>query len=267
MDKLEVLGLGAWSPRFASWDDLAAGLPDGPWQDRAALQPDQIPARERRRAPQLVKMAVEVMGQACAMAELDPDEVSTVFSSAMGDMQITDYLCTALAQTPKLVSPTRFHNSVHNAAPGYWSITTGSFSPATAVSAFEFTAPMALLEGAIEACEEQTAVLVVTQEVAAPAALLETCPSIEPCSAAILLAPPGASDNPLCELHISVLDDPQEWPQLPATLRDEFASNFGARLLPLFAALAGLDATGESTELAFPISPWSSIQVSVTAAA
>jgi hypothetical protein len=62
-------------------------------------------------------MAIEVMDQACKMANISPDDVAVIFSSAMGDMQITDYMCRALAKTPKLISPTKFHNSVHEPDP------------------------------------------------------------------------------------------------------------------------------------------------------
>jgi len=174
MTELQLIGLGTWSSKHGNWQEFCAGVSAGEWPDEVKLQPDLIPPRERRRAPQLVKMATEVMDQACKMANLPPDDIAVVFSSTMGDMQITDYMCTALAQTPKLVSPTRFHNSVHNAAPGYWSITTGAFCPASAVSAYEYTSTMALLEACIQAVEESTPVLCVTQEVAAPLALMNT---------------------------------------------------------------------------------------------
>ena len=261
MNKVEIMGLGAWSPTFADWSSFCTGLRSGEWSTDVALQPELIPPRERRRAPQLVKMAIEVMDQACKMADLSPDDVAVVFSSAMGDMQITDYMCRALAKTPKLISPTRFHNSVHNAAPGYWSITTGAFTPATAVSAPEHTASMAFLEAAIQVVEENTPVVLVTQEVAAPLPLFDTCPSEQAFSAAVLMTPPGFSDSAACTLAFSVTEGAEDWPEPDARLSPDLANNFGARLLPLLAAIAD----GErSSEFNFPISEFASLSLALS---
>lgn len=259
MTELQLLGLGAWSPAFANWDEFRTGLSTGAWSDDAKLAPERIPARERRRAPRLVKMAIEVMDQACAMASLEPDDVAVVFSSAMGDMDITDYMCRTLADNPALVSPTRFHNSVHNAAPGYWSITTGAFCPATAVSAFEYTSPTALLEGAIQAAEEATPVLVVTQEVAAPDTLMDICPAETPFAAALLLAPAGFSKAPLATISLAAARERAAWPSPDSSLPAVFASNMSARLLPLLTSIA----RAETTAVKLPLSEHLSLSVTL----
>jgi hypothetical protein len=250
MTELQLIGVGAWSPRFGDWATFRDALRSGDWPDDVALKPDLIPPRERRRAPQLVKMAIEVMDQARRMAAIDADEIAIVFSSMMGDMQITDYMCTALAQETKLLSPTKFHNSVHNAAPGYWSITTGAFSPASAISAFQHTAPMALLEACIQAVEEDTPVLCVAEELAAPIALADTCPSQIACATALLLAPDGLSPAPLATLQIGVTDESAAWPATDGRL-GALASNTSAPLLPILASLAA----SEATAFRLPISP------------
>jgi hypothetical protein len=263
MTRLALVGLGTWSPAFANWQAFATGLATGEWPTDVVLQPNLIPSREHRRAPQLVKMAVEVMDQACNMAGLKPDDVATVFSSAMGDMQITDYMCAALAQTPKLISPTRFHNSVHNAAPGYWSIATGSFSPANAISAFQYTSTMAFLEAAIQVIEEDTPVLLVTQEVAAPPVLMDICPSKNHFSAAFLLIPSATAKRAICTFEITVREESSEWPELPPDLQHAFASNMSARLLPLMVELVALQKGEAPRSLTFPLSAFSSLDVTL----
>ena len=70
----------------------------------------------------------------------------SVFASTQGDLAISDYLCETLATAPALVSPTKFHHSVHNAAAGYWTIATGALAPYTAVTAYEHTFGAGLLE-------------------------------------------------------------------------------------------------------------------------
>ena len=58
-----------------------------------------------------------------------------MFASTYGDLAITDYMCSTLAKAPMTLSPTRFHNSVHNAAAGYWSIATACRQPYCALGA------------------------------------------------------------------------------------------------------------------------------------
>lgn len=264
MNELSILGLGAWSPRFASWGALVNGLRTGRWQTEALLEPSRIAARERRRAPKSVKMAVEVMTQACEMALLEPREVATVFSSAMGDMQITDDMCSALARPPREISPTRFHNSVHNAANGYWSIATGSHAPASAVSAFLYTAPVAFLEAAIQAVDSNGPVLLVTQEMAAPFTLRDTCPTVADFAAAILLAPPGYSDAYKTSVRFATGGGAADWPELPEPLKADFLEHPGARLLPLLAAIASPSTNEAPVRMSFPLSRRSSLTLSLT---
>ena len=266
MGEVAILGLGAWSDRFADWAALLSGLRTGSWQSDAPLLSARLAPRERRRAPKPVRMAIEVMSQACAMAGREPDTVATVFSSAMGDMQITDYMCRALAVTPREISPTRFHNSVHNAPSGYWSIATGSQAPASAVSAYRYTAPMALMEAAVQVLEEGLPVLVVTQEMAAPLPLKHTCPTDRDFAAALLLAPPDPATEPLASLIFEVRAASSEWPQLPPDLAGDFADHPGARLLPLLAHIA-TGAAGMPQRLSYPLSGRSSLDLEVCAGA
>jgi hypothetical protein len=97
--------------------------------------PSILPPNERRRAPDTVAVALEVAQAACVNAGRDPAQLATVFASTYGDLAITDYMCSTLARAPTTLSPTRFHNSVHNAAAGYWTIATGCRKPYCALGA------------------------------------------------------------------------------------------------------------------------------------
>jgi hypothetical protein len=267
MTELDIVSIGIWSPFFANWKDFSDGINAGDWQSEAQLQPNLIPPRERRRAPQSVKMAVEVLEQACTMASLDPATAAVVFSSAMGDMLITDYMCRILSATPALVSPTRFHNSVHNATTGYWSIVNQTHAPTNAVSAYGYTAPMAFLEAGCQASEDNLPVLLVTQEMAAPTALHSICPSDQPFSLALLITEPGYCENPMASIGFSVKSKAVNWPDLPGDLKQSFDGNFGARLLPLIAhiAAANFNKSTRHTDFEFPLSPGSCLCISVSA--
>ena len=251
MTELDIVGLGIWGSNFSDWREFSAGLNSGIWQSGTSAQPTLIPARERRRAPQSVNMAVEVMNQACDMAAIKPTDVAVVFSSSMGDMQITDYLCHTLSKTPRLVSPTRFHNAVHNAPTGYWSIATQSHAASSAISAFSNTAAMAFLEAAIQASVEGIPVLVVTQEGAAVPALRDSCPSNQSFSSALLLTPAGYRTSRLASIRFTVARETVDWPELPPDLRENLLGNPGARLLPLLAAIAGSQCADGQSSLSF----------------
>lgn len=265
MTELDIAGIGIWSSFFPDWPAFCDGINNGNWQSDSALQPGLMPSRERRRAPQSVKMAVEVLDQACTMASVDPANAAIVFSSAMGDMQITDYLCKVLAAPPRLVSPTRFHNSVHNAATGYWSIARHIHAPTNAVSALGYSAPMAFLEAAVQATEEDLPVLLVSQEMAAPSALRVICPSDHPISLALLLTKPGLFSSTLASFQFGIEDKSPDWPELHPHLNELFKGNFGSRLLPLLTAIAPVDSLRSSapTTFEFPVSKSACLTISL----
>ena len=132
-----VAGIGFWADGVPSWDDARAFAAGGALPEGAPKRPSPglLAPNERRRAPGTVAVALEVAQAACAAAGRDPATLPSVFASTHGDLAITDYMCATLADAPAEISPTRFHNSVHNAAAGYWTIGTGCLRPATAVSA------------------------------------------------------------------------------------------------------------------------------------
>lgn len=258
---IDILGVGIWSDSFADWDAFKTGIRTGAWQSDAPLQPGRIAPRDRRRAPKPVKLAIEVMSQACEMANMEPASIATVFCSAMGDMDITDYMCGTLAAAPLEISPTRFHNSVHNAPLGYWSIGTKSHAPASAVSAHHYTAPTGFLEAAVQALEENTAVLLVTQEIAAPLALENTCPTHRDFAAAFLLSPSTNGQRPMTSVRFDIRHEVSRWPGVPRDLESPFLGHPGAGLLALLAALAAPQP--EPIRLAFPLSAGSSLELSL----
>ena len=259
MTDIDITGIGVWSEYFSNWDEFCSVLAGGPAQQVTPLKPELIPAKERRRAPLSVKLAVEVMDQACRMSGIEPDKVATVFASAYGDMETTDYMCRTLDTAPRMVSPTRFHNSVHNAPIGNWAIATRSEHSANAISAHLHSASMAFLEGAIQTLEENIPVLVCVQELGSPAATKPIYDSDQPFSTALLLTPPAYCPSPLASVRFNVSSERSDFPkslQIPGV---DWADNLGAWLLPLFAALA----TPGNAALQMPVSGGSSLSLAV----
>lgn len=259
MIEFSVCGIGAWGQGFSCWDELLTGLDEGLWAESVVLQPELIPARERRRAPPFVKMAVEVMGQACSAAQVDPADVATVFATAMSDMDTTDYMCRTLVESPRLVSPTRFHNSVNNAPSGYWSIATHSHAPANAPCSYRFSASMAVLEAAAQVMTERRMVLLCMQDAASPPALEHVSAAREPLALALLIAPPGEGVHELARCRLDLMKGAGDWPEAPKALGQKFIGNPAAALLPLALALAEAD----PVRLEMPLSPAMRLQLHI----
>ncbi len=236
MAKVDLAGIGVYSERYTDWPQFCAVIRGEDVEPQSRLAPELIAPRERRRAPAFVKMAVEVMDQACKMAHADRDTVATVFSSGMSDMQITDYMCRTLATMPAAVSPTKFHNSVHNASTGYWSIATGSHGPANAVSGYDRSAAIALLEGALQAADEDVPVLVTVQEMAAPVPFQSVYAGQHALAVALLLMPEGTARKAVARLSVDTAPGPAARSGPPAAVDVE--DNFSREILALLAAAA-----------------------------
>ncbi len=105
-----------------------------------------IPVAIRRRSSLPTRLAINAAMGACKMAGVDPAATPTVFASVGGEMVITDQLCIELTKPTVHISPTQFHNSVHNTAAAYWSIITGCQRASTAIAAGELTIAMTITD-------------------------------------------------------------------------------------------------------------------------
>jgi hypothetical protein len=167
----------------------------------------------------------------------DAAALACVFASSHGDQAITDYMCATLAQAPAELSPTRFHNSVHNAAVGYWTIATGCHAPSTAVCAQHASFGAGLLEAAGQVLAEQRAVLLVCSDTGGSGPLGEVTGCAQPFGCALVLAP-SAGATTLARLDLQLTAAATDTP-LPEPLAGWRDGNPSAAALPLLALLAG----------------------------
>jgi hypothetical protein len=234
--RLFVNGVALWSQRLPGWERaqrILAGLEPAPEELAPRPAPELLPPTERRRAPDTVSVAMEAALSACRYAQLPPASLPCVFSSMHGDLAITDYMCATMASTPALVSPTRFHNSVHNAAAGYWTIAADCTRPYTSLSAGEHSFGAGLLETCVQAISGNENVLLVAYDIDARGAL----------------APVAASKG---LLSVGLIVSPQRGPQALAQLTLEVESGAGlapSHARPENAALVA----GNSTESCLPL--------------
>ncbi|MEO6967828.1 MAG: beta-ketoacyl synthase chain length factor [Rhodanobacteraceae bacterium] len=240
---VRIEGIGAWTRGAPDWPSLRTILRGG--QDLRGDAPQHpaaaaLPAAERRRAPYGVLLAAEIAGQACAMAGRDPSILPCVFASTQGELAITDYMCAMLASTPRELSPTRFHNSVHNAPAGYWTIATQCIAGSSAISAYHTTFGAGLLEAAVLCAAEQTPVLFAAYDTAAIGPLVGIARIAIPFGTALLLSPSPDDDAPRLTVALRTAPDPGTLPNFASPGLQALAADhpLSAHALVLLAALA-----------------------------
>ena len=236
-------GIGVLGPGLADWHEAAAVLSGTkPYSPAATLltAPALLPPTERRRAGRVVKLALSVALEASSRAKTDPAGLASVFSSSGGDGHNCHELCQALALPEREVSPTRFSNSVHNAAAGYWSIATGAKLESNVICAFDASFCAGLLEALTQVVVDGQSLLLVAYDTEYPEPIHSKRPIPDAFGAALVLTP---DRRPLSAARIEVALGGER----PDTMADSRLEGLrlsipAARCLPLLSRLARADA-------------------------
>ena len=202
----------------------------------------------RRRTSMATRVAITAAARACTAAGND-HQLPAIFVSCVGEMQVTDKLCRAITQQAYPLSPTLFHNSVHNTAAGYWSMATGSMASMQAMGALEDSFALGLLEAW---CQLQTVaeqVLLVVYEETLPEQLLPDY-AWKACAFALVLDR-DARDRPRLQRPVQATAPD---PALPAI--DFPAHNPAMAALPLFQALQQAGSGRQQIALSPGPRPW-----------
>jgi beta-ketoacyl synthase-like protein len=232
-------GLGLLGPGLRDWPHAAEVLSGAVAYSRQPTlipTPEMLPGAERRRAGRVVKLALAAGFEATARAHVDAATLPSVFASSGGDGPNCHELCEVLAGEERAVSPTRFHNSVHNAASGYWSIAAGSTSPSSALCAFDGSFAAGLLESLTQIALYPDPLLLVVYDAQYPEPLYAKRPIPDAFALALVLTP-HCGQHSLARISAALTDAPAQGllePQLEA-LR---ASIPAARSLPLLQLIA-----------------------------
>ena len=234
-----INGIGLLGPGLNGWPDSVAILAgQQPYQIFPAVLPSPalLPSAERRRSGAIVKLTLATGVEAVAAAGLNPASLPCVYTSSSGDGQNCHEICQTLASADRHISPTRFHNSVHNAAAGYWSIATGAMTPISVLCAYDASFGAGLLEAVTQVRVDETATLLIACDTPYPEPLHHARPLPDNFGIAMVLAP-GASAHSLARISVSLSGDAAH------TLEDAALEQLrlgvpAARSLPLLRALA-----------------------------
>jgi hypothetical protein len=241
--RFDITGIGLLGPGLASWAAARPLLRDPQrWSNTPTVLPPplRLPPTERRRAGNVVKASIVVADEACAMGDADPSTLATVFTSSTGDPANCHAMCEALAQPQRMVSPTRFTNSVHNATAGYWHIATRSRQASTSLCAFDASFGAGLLEAATQCLASGREVLLVACDLPYPAPLNAICTVSDTFALALLISPPAAAAGAAGVVLALAADSRGTASRCTHAELDQVRQTIpAARALPLLQALAG----------------------------
>ncbi|HUN53368.1 MAG TPA: beta-ketoacyl synthase chain length factor, partial [Candidatus Sulfotelmatobacter sp.] len=238
--RVHVEGIGLFGPGLNGWQASRSVLSGAtPYVAAPTVVPPSplLPPNERRRTVQTVKLALAVGAEAFAGAGRDPAEVATVFTSSGGDGETIHQILDVLATNEPELSPTRFHNSVHNAPAGYWSIANRSHAPSSSLCCYDSSFAAGLIEAAVQATTDGEPVALFAYDVCAPEPLNTPRPIGANFAAALILTPQPTAAT-LAVLEVEVRPRSTATTMADAALEALRQGTPAARSLPLLAALA-----------------------------
>ncbi|MEO8343833.1 MAG: beta-ketoacyl synthase chain length factor [Gallionella sp.] len=240
--KTFIEGIGVLGSGLNGWQTSQAVLAGAaPYVPAAVviLPSDLLPSAERRRTGVPVKLALAVGCEAIAHAQRQVSELPAVFASSAGDGDNMHYIFDMLSKNGREVSPTRFHNSVHNAPSGYWSIATKSMAPTTSLACFDASFVAGLIEAATQTIASGNAVVLIAYDAPYPQPLHAARPLGAAFGVALVLA---ANKTQHCKAELEINISRNSAASTRVTDAELEALRVGtpaARSLPLLAALAG----------------------------
>lgn len=234
-----IEGIGLLGPGLNNWDGSRRVLAgEHPFQPQKTVLPAPalLPAAERRRSGALIKLTLAVGTEAIAAAGLNAGTLPTVFASSGGDGETCHAICEALASNDRRISPTRFHNSVHNAAAGYWSIATGAMTSASVLSAYDGSFGAGLIEALTQVNVDHIRTVLLACDTNYPEPLNSARPIRDAMGIALVLSP-DASEKAIARITLNLTEACAD------TLNDEELESLrlsipAARGLPLLSAIA-----------------------------
>ncbi len=203
-----IEGIGLLGPGLPDWASAQAVLSGRePYQSRKTVLPSpaSLPAAERRRSGAIVKLSLATGLEAIAAARLDAASLPSVFSASGSDGENCHIICEMLASDDRQISPTRFHNSVHNVAAGYWSIATGAMTTSSVLSALDASFGAGLLEALAQVVVDDTRTVLLACDTAYPEPLFSARPIPDAFGVALVLAPQRSVQS-LAQISVNLTD-------------------------------------------------------------
>ncbi|MDB5873455.1 MAG: hypothetical protein JWQ07_2897 [Ramlibacter sp.] len=234
-------------PTLADLRALANGERPYIHQPLQLPSPAMLPAHERRRASQVVRLVLACIAQALQESPFPAEVMRSVFATDEGTGEVCQQMLEAVATT-RQISPLLFPNSVPNAPSGYFSIAWRNRQPATLVSLGVESFAGGLLCAVTEAAASRQPVLLVVYDPAMTPPLNELLP-VNDATACAWIISSGMADAPPPRLgSFAVQIEPAgagPASPLPPWYPEPLAGSSSARAM---AALGLLDADDDSAQ-------------------
>jgi hypothetical protein len=230
---------GLCGPGLDGWASAQPSLRgERAYQPESTVIPpsNYLPAAERRRVGTAVKLALAAATDTLKDSVYQGSDLLSVFSSSGGDGDNCHAICEALASEDRLISPTRFTNSVHNAPSGYWGIALQARPASTSLCAYDASFSAGFLEAATQTLSAKAPVLLVAYDTPYPQPLHATRPILHSFGVGLLIGPAPTAST-LASLHLD-LGNAACTPMRDVALEALRTSIPAARCLPLLEALA-----------------------------
>ena len=224
-----IEGIGLIGPGFDDWPAARAVLAGEAAYAAAPTNlpaPAALPPSERRRASRAIKVALAAGFEACRAAGLDPATLPSVFSASAGDGDNCHEICQQLATADRQISPTRFHNSVHNAPAGYWGIASGAMASSSVLCAYDASFGAGLLEALAQVAADRTAVALIVYDTDYPEPIFATRPVPDAFGVAMVLGP-VATGRSLARIEVELARPPAPATALAETPHPPSAMTIG----------------------------------------
>lgn len=225
---------GVMAPGLASLPQLRAVSSGAAPYVPAPLQlpsPAALPAQERRRASQPVRLVLACIEEALEGCPFPGADLRSVFATDEGTGEVCQQMLQALATT-RQVSPLLFSNSVLNAPSGYFAIAWRNHQPATVVSLGLESFASGLLCAVAEAAAAAVPVLFVTYDPAMTPPFSELMPVHDATASAWIISSGPANEAAPALGSFSMTLAPagaQSATSLPQWLPESWAANSSAR--------------------------------------
>lgn len=241
MKPVFIDAIGLATPGMENWQtgsEILRGEQDYQAIALERYKPKFLPPNERRRATDLIRLAFKVCEEITPEDKDKQEKLASIFSSSGGDYQVLDQISKVLALPEKMVSPTLFHNSVHNSAAGYWGIATGSREASTSISAHDFSFFSGLIEAIVQVGHNQKSVQLAVYDTSPPEPMLAKRPITLPFACAFILRP-TQTELSIAKLQTQIHYDLDTETKMQNTALESLRSiNPAARALPLLESIA-----------------------------
>ncbi|MBL4762125.1 MAG: beta-ketoacyl synthase chain length factor [Gammaproteobacteria bacterium] len=235
------------SPGLESWPEakkvFAGKLP---YKTEHSIQPSSalIPANIERRCSASTLLSVHVAELTLHHSAYVMDDINAVFVSSVGDPDIDDRLCVSVAADVPMPSPILFHNSVHNAPAGYWSIATASQSYTNSLAAGNASYIAGFLSAYTQMLSENKPVMLVAYDQPLQGRMADNHILSKPFACSMLLTPEKTGQSLLgCDLDVLTTVPEEGLYDIAAEFEELYKTVPAARALPLLMLLAAPENT------------------------